>query len=347
MYSFINYLFQVSILSVVFIALYLLVFRKQTNFKINRFYIISGLVISWLIPLINIPLFLGTEIALPQIQEALPTESIVSDQIVNDAPVFIASAGTETMQNNKAPFQWLNLYWLGAAFVLLRSLIVLAKIFLLRYKNQSTKIKSVRIISGYNIPAFSFFKWVFINDKQLESSSKELILAHEMAHSNQKHSLDLVFVEIMHVLLWFNPCIILYKKALKESHEFLADKAVLDSGVLITTYARSLQNELFTNRYQKLASYFKGSTLKRRMIMATKTSNSRYAWSYLLAIPLIFMALTAFAYINDPIEIDSVISSKNKVFTVLIDPAHGGEDPGSINDSLGIFEKDILLGIAK
>ena len=265
MYSFINYLLQVSVLSLVFLLLYHLAFRNQTRFHLNRSYLLSGLVLSWIIPLINIPIGSQFEIVLPQVASVLSPESLSPEPLQSSGNVSVEMEYGSVVDSAK-PFPWWVLYWVGAALVLLRNLWVLGRIIVLRHKNKSHKVPSGRIISGSDIPAFSFFRWIFLNDKQLASSDKDLILAHELAHSRQAHSLDLILAEIIQVFLWFNPFIIFYKKALKECHEFLADAAVLDSGVQLPIYVRSLQNEIFVNRYKKLASYFRGSTLKRRII---------------------------------------------------------------------------------
>ncbi|MBT3243385.1 MAG: peptidoglycan DD-metalloendopeptidase family protein [Bacteroidetes bacterium] len=348
MYAFINYLVQVSILTIVFITLYLLVFRKQTQFRINRAYLLSGLLLSWIIPLINIPLSISPGLPLPQLPTIIPDEILMNELIPETAaqsaqPI---EALTSTATSTKS-FPWWSLYWAGAAFILLKSLWVLGQIVLLRFRNSSCRMASRRIISGADLPAFSFFRWIFMNDKQINSSDKNLILAHEMAHSRQGHSLDLILIEIIQVFLWFNPFLILYKNALKECHEYLADKAVLNTGIDLQRYARSLQKGLFVYRNQKLASYFRGSTLKKRMIMATRVNPKRSGWKYLVVLPLLAISIISFSFVNDPLDFPSGRKTESDKFIVLLDPGHGGEDAGFVNEELGISEKDIVLAIGK
>ncbi|MEA1878769.1 MAG: N-acetylmuramoyl-L-alanine amidase [Bacteroidota bacterium] len=344
MFAFINYLIQVSILTIVFIALYHFLFRKQTQFRMNRFYLLSGLILPWIIPLVNIPITGSQQIPLPQIPNLLPAGTI---SINPDLSSEIASSQTSVSQISDLsnPFPWWILYWLGAAFVLLKSLWIIGRIIFLRYQNNSHREAAVRIISGTDFPAFSFFRWIFINEKQIKSSDKDLILAHEMAHSKQGHSFDLVLAEIIQIFLWFNPFIIFYKNAIKECHEFLADAAVLNSGVQLQIYAGSLQKELFSKRNQKLASYFRGSTLKKRMLMATRNNPKGSVWKYILILPLLAISLLTFSFVNDPIDSPFGDHKKDK-FVVLIDPGHGGKDPGLTIEN-GWNEKDIVLAIAR
>ncbi len=344
MYAFINYLIQVSILTIVFIALYHFVFRKQTQFRINRFYLLSGLILSWIIPLVNIPLSGSQQILLPQIPNLLSAGPLSIDPNLS-SEITSSQASASQTSGLSNPFPWWILYWPGAALVLIKSLWVIGRIIILRYQNNSHRVAAVRIISGTNLPAFSFFRWIFLNDKQIDGPDKDLILAHEMAHSKQGHSFDLVLAEIIQIFLWFNPFVILYKNALKECHEFLADAAVLSSGVKLQTYADSLQKELFVNKNHRLASYFRGSTLKKRMIMATRINSKGSLWKYLLIVPLLAISLLTFSFVNDPID-NPFGNNKNNKFVVLIDPGHGGKDPGLAIEN-GWNEKDIVLAIAR
>ena len=242
---------------------------------------------------------------------------------------------------------WLLVYFAGAAFVLLKGLIVIFRIILLRQRSTKLKIGHVDVLAGPDLPAFSFFNWIFLNDKQLSGNQSNYIIAHEKAHAKQKHSADLILIELIHAILWFNPFLILYKKQLKECHEYLADEAVLYQGADLKNYARSLQNELLNNRYHRLASYFKGSTLRKRLEMAVKIPSKLATLLYLSIIPLLVGSMYAFSYIEDPVQFNDLLPDENKKFTILIDPGHGGKDPGAINEELGIKEKDIVLNLAK
>lgn len=344
MYAFINYLIQVSILTLVFITLYHFVFRKQTLFRMNRLYLLSGLVLSWIIPLINIPIFLSPQAALPQIPNLLPTGQLAQSSGLNTETSSLINSNY-LLNNSGSPFPWWILYWIGSAFVFFRSILVILKIINLRYRNASTRIDSSLIITGRDLPAFSFFKWIFLNEKQFNGADKNLILEHELAHSKQHHTYDLILAEIIHIFLWFNPLIIVYKNALKECHEFLADEAVLGSGVQLQTYSLSLKKELFAYKNQKLASYFRGSTLKKRMIMATKEKSKNAVWKYILVLPILALTLLSFSFVNDPIDSPFASFKKDK-FIVLIDPGHGGKDFGYTSEN-GWKEKDIVLDIAK
>ncbi|MCK5821309.1 MAG: hypothetical protein KAH17_05470 [Bacteroidales bacterium] len=122
----------------------------------------------------------------------------------------------------------------------------------------------------------------------------------------------------------------------------ITDAAVLNSGVKLQTYARSLQKELFVNKNQKLASYFRGSTLKKRMLMATRSNPQGSAWKYLLILPLLAISLLTFSFVNDPID-NPFGNLKNDRFVILIDPGHGGKDR-SIKVVL-LRDKDVFISM--
>ena len=151
------------------------------------------------------------------------------------------------------------------------------------------------------MPSFSLFRWIFIDKEQFQDKEREMILAHEITHAKQLHAVDLLFVELIGAFIWFNPFLILYKRSLKECHEFLADKAVLDQGFEFGMYAKSLQADYFNTRGYKLASYFKGSTLKRRLLMATSEKRKLSGLKYLIFLPVVFSGLILYSFIPDPV----------------------------------------------
>jgi hypothetical protein len=137
---------------------------------------------------------------------------------------------------------------------------------------------SKRFIHGFRVVLLkekvtphTFFNTVFLNKKQFESGEipKE-VLDHEFTHVRQKHSLDILFVEFLKAIFWFNPLLYLYKNAIALNHEYLADEAVLSQGTVIKNYQRMLLKTMERNAVLSVASSFNFSLTKRRLQMMTQ-----------------------------------------------------------------------------
>ncbi|HET8865052.1 MAG TPA: M56 family metallopeptidase [Gracilimonas sp.] len=118
----------------------------------------------------------------------------------------------------------------------------------------------------------TFLNTVFLNKKQFESGQiSEEVLNHEFTHVRQKHSLDILFVEFLKAIFWFNPLLYLYRNAIALNHEYLADEAVLSKGTIIKDYQRMLLKTMEGNTIHSLASSFNFSSTKRRLQMMTQS----------------------------------------------------------------------------
>jgi len=95
---------------------------------------------------------------------------------------------------------------------------------------------------------FSFFSTIFVHDMDYEKEQiPQAVLLHELAHTRQKHSFDMIFIELLQILFWFNPLILLYKRAMRLNHEYLADAAVLQAKTDLFAYQNQLLNNVFRN----------------------------------------------------------------------------------------------------
>src|SRR5690606_23050570 len=126
-----------------------------------------------------------------------------------------------------------------------------------------------KIIVGGNL-AFSFFRNIFLGEEIQKDKKRELqIVAHELVHVRQRHSLDLIFFELARIPLWFNPLVYLYQARMAELHEFIADAQVVKAErkehfQLLLSQTFQTQNISFVNQF------FKGSLIKMRISMMQK-----------------------------------------------------------------------------
>jgi hypothetical protein len=138
---------------------------------------------------------------------------------------------------------------------------------------------------------------LFLNKKEYENGNIEIeILIHENAHIQQKHSYDILLMEILQTVFWFNPVLFFYKKAIQLNHEFLADEAVINSSQNISSYQYLLINKANKNKTSNLTSQFNYSITKKRLIMMTKTKSVRNSLCRQIAIiPVVALSIFAFS----------------------------------------------------
>lgn len=273
------YFGKVNIYWILFYACYWLLFRKHTFFVWNRAYLIGSLLISFLLPIISIP---ETE------QAAAPTLFYTVDAI---ASVPFSKATEYPVPET---FDWMQWIWLFASigsFLMLKKLV---KSFwdLRQIISQGDLIEqpdyNLILLSDNKTGSFSFLKWLVLNQHDYENNP-DPILRHEMVHIQQRHSLDILLIEIIKVVFWFNPVIWFYKISLQEVHEFLADEAAPNRdhyARFLVSYSLAVPVTLLTNHF------FNSSTLKSRIKMIYKNRNSRWSLGkYLMIVPVLLFAV--------------------------------------------------------
>ncbi|MGN8069168.1 energy transducer TonB [Mucilaginibacter sp. 22184] len=140
--------------------------------------------------------------------------------------------------------------------------------------------------------AFSFFNYLFIGSKM---KGTDIIIRHEMVHIRQKHTLDVLFLEFIKIINWFNPFVYLLQNSLKTVHEYIADEqtAAFESDTL--SYSSFLVNNAYgLNGSSVTHSFFNYNLLKKRIIMLNqKRSGNLARLKYLVAVPICTAALCA------------------------------------------------------
>ncbi|MCF0056722.1 TonB family protein [Dyadobacter sp. CY356] len=273
------YFGKVNLYLVLFYACYWLLFRKHTFFVWNRVYLICSLLISFLLPNISIP---ETEQAAPTLYYSVIT---VSDSIP------FSSATEYPVSETINRISWIYLFAAIGSFLMLiklvksfwdlRQMISLGDLF-------PHPDYHLILLPDNQTGSFSFLKWLVLNRYDYENNP-DPILRHELVHIQQRHSLDILLIEIIKVAFWFNPVIWFYKMSLQEVHEYLADEAVPNRdhyARFLVSYALSVPVTLLTNHF------FNSSTLKSRIKMIYKNRNSRWSLGkYLMIVPVLLFAV--------------------------------------------------------
>jgi TonB family protein len=188
------------------------------------------------------------------------------------------------------------IYITGAAIFALRFIFQLGQLLWLVYQHGITRHEGMRVVFvESNYSPFSFFNLIFINRKEMNQENIREIIAHEQVHIRQKHSLDLILLELLTIVQWFNPVIWFYRTSVKSLHEYLADEGVLISGFDPVSYQQALLGQTLGIQVNDLTNNFNHSLLTKRFIMMTKNKSNQLAkLKALLVAPLAFMLAVAF-----------------------------------------------------
>jgi len=274
----INYCIQVIVFQALFLFVYDAFLSKETFFSKNRWYLLSTSLLSFAIPLIKIP---SLRESVPNEVSILLPEIVLSPQTVIEQTPLVAS------------FSYMNLlFWLG---VVLFSTLFFRKVWklisLISSNNAEKRGKYQLIYLANSKEAFSFFNYVFIG-KEIADTEKENIIQHELVHSSQRHSLDLLLFELLKIFMWFNPLVYVYQRRLSMVHEYISDEIVVKSSGK-KEYMNQLINDLFDVRNIAFVNQFYiGSFVKKRIkMLAREKSKGIQQWKYLLFVPIFFSML--------------------------------------------------------
>lgn len=266
------YLLQVNLYLLLFYSLYFVLLRNETFFKMNRFYLVGSALLSLAIPLVKLQwvkeLFLGEQVfqVTQKISNVISYEDVISERNGNMLTVGTHSPSLSNLEILAIIYGFITL------------------LFLLNFLRKLYQLKKA-LQSDNRSQAFSFFNKMVVDDS-LEG--KDTIIDHEMVHVRQWHSLDVIFLEIFTAFNWFNPIAFLYKKAIKDIHEFIADDTAASKLEDKSAYTLLLVSNVFGAKPQQLTnSFFNQSLLKRRIIMLHKTKSRQVAiLKYGLSVPL-------------------------------------------------------------
>ncbi len=266
------YLFKASAGMVALYGLYWLLLRKHTYFTFNRFYLLVALLIALAAPFV---------VLTAKAPEPLPITQISLQ------PTTVVYQPVEEPFMTAEQVLWL-VYGVGVLVMLGRLSLRLwqvLKIIRAGEHQRAGKYILVRAADGA-ISSFSFLNYLVVSQKDAETYG-DVVLRHELVHIQERHSLDLLWLELVHVFWWFNPILIFFKRSLKEIHEFIADERATNGDRMqyahtLVGYAFGVSPNVLTN------NFFDATQLKNRIAMLTKNRSSRWVLGrYLLAVPII------------------------------------------------------------
>jgi hypothetical protein len=191
----------------------------------------------------------------------------------------------------------LLVYVSGLIFFFLRFLYLFRHMAAFIIKYRITKFENIKIVPvNEDISPFSFFGFVFINRRALPENEFANIIAHEQVHIRQHHTADLLLAHIASIFQWFNPFAWLTKDALKMTHEYIADRAIVEQGFELFDYQSLLLKQLISSRTFELANNFNLKPIKNRIAMLTKSKSRKLAClKALLVSPIALVLILLFS----------------------------------------------------
>jgi hypothetical protein len=305
-----NSLFIFFIQSAVALLLFYLIYwfflRKETYYNANRFFLLFAILVSTLMPLFPIHYNVFVDGGISQTNAFVDISKALKGIQPYEGSGFNTGFSLSIMEAS------LITYLTGVVIFMLRLLIQTGILILLLIKNKTKSIQGLRIVESekYGIP-FSFFNFVYINPKFHNKDVLPEILAHEKVHIREKHWVDLIIIELLTVILWFNPIIWFFEHSIKLNHEFLADRGVISKGNHIGKYQALLVNQLMGMQIIRLTNNLNYSINSNRLKMMTKQKTNKIKTIKLVwALPVIALLLFAFAEPNYQIlEEENLITS--------------------------------------
>ncbi len=274
------YLIKSTLCLAVLFGFYKIVLESKAMHQFKRFYLLASLVFAFTIPLITFTY--TTEVVAQQSIAPMTQEFIV--------PLSMKESVLEVSQVDYTNAILWSLYGLGVLIFGLRFGI---NLFRLKRKIDSAQTIEKReftlaLLSQSIIP-HSFLKWIFLSRKQYEHQEiAPEVLAHEATHVREKHTFDILFIELLQIVFWFNPMVWLAKNSIKLNHEFLADQGALREQDDITKYQNILLSYASSTHHTALESPFNYSLTKKRIVMLSQSfSKKRVVLRALILVPVL------------------------------------------------------------
>ncbi len=272
----VNYLFESALILGLLTIFYRFVLHYEPRFKFNRFYLLLSLMVAAVVPLLTFTFY----------RTVVPEGDVYVGNVIGAITVYAQNTKEAVVPvvAQSSAFKWL--YVVGCLGLLLRLLYGF-----IRLGGLAGKVKLVSF-NGYKVAdlpgqfnPFSFFNVVFVNQSRYSDKELEQIMIHELTHVRLRHSWDVLLLELLLIVQWFNPFAWFLRSMLKELHEFQADKQVLDKGYSARSYKELLLFQatgarlLPVNNFNQSLTKKRFTMMKRAMLESSKCTDADEASS--------------------------------------------------------------------
>ncbi len=340
MTAFAFYLLKVIICSGILFLYYLLALRNRSFHQWNRFYLLTAVILSLVLPFLQFTIY--NEI------QAEQQQGIQVLQVVGDANQYLDEI-VVTGNHSFSMEQWLLTGYAVISCVLFLLLVhSLLRILRILNTHRVQDLEQVKLIETQVAGTpFSFFQFIFWNRAiDMHSENGRRIFEHELVHVRERHTLDRIFMQVLLAVFWINPFFWLMRRELKQIHEFIADKrSVGEHGA--SAFAAMILQSAYPKQYNVIASSFFQTSIKRRLAMLSKNQKTSINYfSRIAALLIVILTVLAFSVRSKKIYNSGFA---DKPLVVVIDAGHGEQSVGNRTGAFadGHYEDDIVLAIAK
>ena len=332
------YFLKANGLIILFYLMYVVFLRKETFFVSNRWYMIIGLILSLVLPLITFT-------------KTIWVDPIPIQESFEEITPIITTSDATPIQENLIDWSLVatTTYIVISILLVMRITFELVSFFnRIRKHNKKKESEYTLIYSNTTENPFSFFNYVVINPSLFSEIEIQHILTHESIHVKQKHSVDVLLGKLFCALFWVNPIVWLYRKAMLQNLEFIADNATFQQIENKYEYQKTLLKVVTHQHNLSITNQFYQSLIKKRIVMLhTNQSHKRNAWKYATILPL----LTGFFFmfqIETEAQVKEVVTneitkSEEKV-SVIITPKMSNENLKQIEKIFS--DSDLTLKIS-
>lgn len=277
----IDFIITSSVCLTLFLAAYHLLLEKEKMHHFNRFYLLGSILISLLIP------FLSFEIIKEIPVEA--SETVMVEGLISSQAVFVEE------ETSVLPLIIWSLYGLITFGLFIRFGKNILELISKTKSNPTVKYQNANLVLlDEKVLPHTFWNSIFINFYDYNSRNiEDELYTHELVHVTQKHTFDILFIEMLKTVFWFNPLFYFYKKAIQLNHEFLADEEVVKSCDNVPFYQTLLLQKNSIN-HVFLTSNLNYQVTKKRLIMMTKNTSKTLALLKKIAILPILVGMIYF-----------------------------------------------------
>ena len=277
-----KYLLLAATATALFFAAYWLLMRREKRHQMVRFYLISTLVLAFLLPAVHLHI-------------AVPHQYVMNEGATGIFPTLAyqtaqTSPTGHTSPTQQADINWLLWLWLAGAVAAIAVLLVRLVSLWRRMHGLPFEERDGMMVAllDDNTPAYSFGHRIVAGTRGFSEAEVLQLVGHERVHVSQHHTADIMLCELAKVALWFDPFIYLYARELKRVHEYIADSAMMS-----VDYAELFYHQVSGHRYSPLANGFDYRMVHQRIAMMAQQRRHGGWLKPLAALPIVAVVLLA------------------------------------------------------
>jgi len=274
---------ELNIAITFFFLAYQLLYKRDSNFNNRRAFLLTGMLISFLVPFINIHF-------------NLPVQALNSSVISLEG--VLINAGGDPVSHGSIPFIELLIltYIAVSAFFLIRLFVSVVRVLYKAMISKATILEGKKVILNSDFHASSFFTYIFMDPCKTSDEDMRIILNHESYHVRLLHSFDRILAELLLSISWFNPAVWLLRKAIVVNHEYQADNRVIEQGTDQVSYQLTILNQYIGSA--SISNQF-SNHIKNRINMLNKKYKKGSFWKSSVLLPISFVLFFFMACSNE------------------------------------------------